>query len=126
MRDHVDHLGQVDQDDTPVMNEHVVGGQIAMRQSEASHAAQRRDQLIPVGHKLRTARADLCEPRCRRPVGVANELEQQLGSRHLDWIRNRQSGLMQPGQRGELGPGPLLRDDRPAGRGPPRHRTVVA
>ena len=58
--------------------------------------------------------ADLREPRRRRSVGIADELEQDLGSVQLNGVRHRRAGLPHHGEHLELGYRPLSGEDFPA------------
>jgi len=66
--------------------------------------------------------ADLREPRRRRSVGIADELDQDLGAVQLDRIWHRRAGLPHHAEHLELGGGPLAGQDLPAEGGAVGHR----
>src|SRR5580693_1641346 len=122
--DHVDHLRQVDHDQPSVVDQDVVRGQVAVRQPVAGQGDHRLHHLVPEPGELGRAGPGLGQPRRGRPVRRPDELQQQLGAEDLHRVRHGSPGRAQPGQRGELRPGPLACDGLPAERAPAGHRPV--
>jgi hypothetical protein len=117
MRDHVNHLRQVDHHERALVDEQVVGRQVAVRQPAAGEGDEGVYQLIPEIRQFPVVRARLGQPRGGGPVGVADELEQHLGAGDLHRVGDRQALLVQSAEGRELGVGPHPGDCLPAERG---------
>jgi len=128
MRDHVDHLRQVDHHERARVDQQVVRRQVAMREPAPGERDQRRHQLIPEVGKLPVVRPGLGQPRRGRPVGLADELQEHLGAGDLHRVGDRNPLLVQPAEGGELGVRPHPGDGLPAERssvgGRPAHPGV--
>ncbi len=85
-----------------------------MGESRRGEQAHHVDALIPQVVQLVAGAAELREPRRRRSVGIADELEQDLGAVQLDRIWHRRAGLPHHAEHLELGGGPLAGQDLPA------------
>jgi hypothetical protein len=117
VRDHVNHLREVDHHERARVHEQVVGRQVAVREPAARQRDQGRHQLIPEIGQLPVVRARLRQPRRGGPVGVADELKQHLGAGDLHRVGDRQAFLVQSAEGRELSVGPQPGDCLPAERG---------
>jgi hypothetical protein len=118
MRDHVNHLGQVDHHQGAGVDEQVVRRQVAVRVPAAGERHQGLDQLIPEVGQLAAVGPRLGQPRGGSAVVVADELQQYLGPGDLHWVGNRHPRLVEQAERGEFGVRPHPGDRLPAERGP--------
>jgi hypothetical protein len=117
MRDHVDHLRQVDHHERARVDEQVVRRQVAVREPAPGERDQGRHQLIPEFGKLPVVRPRLGQPRRGRSVGVADELQEHLGAGDLHRVGDGNPLLVQSAEGGELGVRPHPGDCLPAERG---------
>jgi len=118
MRDHVDHLRQVDHHERARVDEQVVGRQVAVREAAAGERDQGGHQLIPKIGELPVVRPGLGQSRGGVPVGVTDELKEHLGAGDLHRVGDRYPLLVQPAESGELGVRPHPGDRLTAERGP--------
>jgi hypothetical protein len=117
MRDHVNHLRQVDHHERARVDEQVVGRQVAVRQPAAGERDEGVHQLVPEIGQLPVVRPRLGQPGRGGPVGVADELKQHLGPGDLHRVGDRQALLVQSAEGRELGVRPHPGDCLPAERG---------
>ena len=127
MRDHVNHLRQVDHHQGAGVDQQVVRRQVAVRVPAPGERDQGVDQLIPEVGQLPFVGPRLGQPRRGGAVVVADEFEQHLGPGDLHRVGNRHPRLAEQAERGELGvrphPGDRLAPERgPVGGGPAHPR----
>ena len=118
VRDHVNHLRQVDHHQPAGVDEQVVRRQVAVRVPAPGERDQGLDQLIPEIGQLPVIGPGLGQPRRGGPVVVADELEQHLGAGDLHRVGNGHLRLVEQAEGGELGVRPHPGDRLPAERGP--------
>jgi hypothetical protein len=118
VRDHVNHLRQVDHHQGAGMDEQVVRREVAVRVPAAGERGQGPDQLIPEIGQLPVIGSRLGQPGRGGAVGVADELEQHLGTGDLHRVGNGHPRLVEQAERGELRVRPHPGDRLPAERGP--------
>jgi hypothetical protein len=128
MRDHVDHLRQVDHHEGARVDEQVVRRQVAVREPTPGERDQGRHQLIPKIGQLPLVRPRLGQPRRGGPIGVADELKEHLGAGDLHRVGDGNPLLVQPAEGGELcvrpHPGDCLTAERGSVGGRPAHPGV--
>jgi hypothetical protein len=125
MRNHVNHLRQVDHHERARVDEQVVRRQVAVREAAAGERDQGRDELVPEIGQLPVVRPGLGQARRGGPVGVADELEEHLGAGDLHRVGDGNPLLVEPAEGGELRvrphPGDCLTAERGSVGGGPRH-----
>jgi hypothetical protein len=118
VRDHVNHLRQVDHHQGAGVDEQVVRRQVAVRVPAPGERDQGPDELVPEIGQLPVVGPRLGQPGRGGAVGVADELEQHLGPGDLHRVGNRHLRLVKQAERGELGARPHPGDRLAAERGP--------
>ena len=88
--DHVDHLGQVDQHHPALVDQHVVGRQVAVGLAVGSQGPHRVGDLAEVAGEFVVAGPDLGEPGRGGPAGP-DEFHQDLGAVDLHRVGHRNS-----------------------------------
>jgi hypothetical protein len=78
VRDNVDHLGQVDHHQPPLVDEQVIGRQVAVREAGARERHHGLDELAPEAGEFGRCWTGLGQPRGGGAVRVADELKQDF------------------------------------------------
>jgi hypothetical protein len=92
--DDVDYLGQVDHHQPPVVDEQVVGGQVAVRVAGASERRHGVDKLPPEASQLGRVGAGLGESRSAGSVCVPDKLKQDFRPQDLHGVGNGHMGVV--------------------------------
>jgi len=108
--DDVNNLRQVDHHQPARVDEQVVGGQVAVRETGAGESRHGLDELAPETGELGRPGAGLGEPGCTSAVCLTDELQQDLSPQDLYRIGDRYSRVVQLDEGIELGVRPLSGD----------------
>jgi hypothetical protein len=111
--DDVDHLWQVDHHQPPVVDEQVVGGQVAVREADVRQCCHGLDELAPEACEFGWPGAGLAEAGRAGAVRVADELKQDLCPQDLHRIGDRHAGVVKLHEGVELRVRPLAGDRLP-------------
>ena len=102
VRDHVDHLGQVNQHDPPVVHQQVVRGQVAVREAVPGQDDERLYQLFPLAGQFGRTWPGFGAAAARRSRRPSRWNSSSSSVSRICAGQGWHLGDVQPGQRAEL------------------------